>query len=133
MTRIARAIAVLVSSLAVALAVSATPAQAHTQWGCNHGSSCVFTGYDGSGNKYTIIWSTTPKNTCVNLPAGYQDSSSSLVSDFGSGWDIRWWENAGCSDLWGGDYHYAGTAWSLDRTRTHLDNDVQSFQIVNDL
>lgn len=129
---IRRMFLVMVTVLALTV-IAAVPSYAHFQWGCNHGSACVFTGYDGGGSKYTIVWSSFNKNQCYNLPASYQDTSSSLVSDFGSGWDIRWWENAGCTDFWGGDYQYAGTAWSLNNTRQHLDNDVQSFEIVNDL
>jgi hypothetical protein len=110
--------------------IAAAPAQAHFQWGCNHGSACVFTDYNGSGGKFTIIWSSNPKNTCLNLPSNFQDRSGSLVSDFGNGWDVYWYENADCSDLWGADRLNSPGHWSLDATRTHLDDDVQSFKII---
>lgn len=114
--------------------IAAVPAEAHFLWGCNHGSACVFTGYNGSGSKYTICWSCHPKDTCINLPVSFQNNASSLVADFGSGWDVRWWENANCSDFWGGDYQYSPSSWSLDGdARDHLDNDIQSYEIVDDL
>lgn len=109
--------------------VNPQAAQAHFQWGCNHGSACVMTGYNGSGNKHTIIWSSTPHGVCVNLPVSFQNVGSSLVSDFGSGWDVYWYEDFNCNDFFGADKLTSPGHWSLDGTHTWLDNDVQSFII----
>lgn len=135
--KIVALIALLVSVLAT-FAV-ATPASAHTQWTCAHGAACLFRDINGGpvgGSHLTFYFSTwvtpeDPPGTCHNLPSTWYNIASSVVSDYGSGYDFAVYENANCSDLWGFDRftspahaNFTGVSYG------HLNDDVQSFKII---
>jgi hypothetical protein len=126
-----RRIAALGVALALALsmnAVAAAPAHAHEQWGCPHGVSCLFTGFDGGGNWLQLRWSTTPHNQCVNLPENWRNVTASASADYGNGWNLTLYENLNCSDIFW-DTLYSPEAYNFKNSRAHLLDDVESFLI----
>jgi len=127
--RIAALLTAVTIGLGGAVAV-ATPAAAHTQWGCNHGSSCITTGFNGGGNRFTIVWSAWTKNVCHNLPSNFRNVGASAVSDFGSGWDMIWYQDLNCNDFWGGDRFNSPGHVNFNGPYWYLEDDVESFAIV---
>jgi hypothetical protein len=138
---LASAVAVLAGftgGFVAAVASRAEPAQAHTQWTCAHGTACLFRDFNGGpagGSHLTFyfsVWVTPedPPGTCHNLPSTWYDIASSVVSDYGSGYDFAVYENANCTDLWGFDRFTSPTHNNFSGSYAHLNNDVQSFKII---
>lgn len=113
--------------------VIASPARAHNQWQCPHGQSCLFLNFDGGGWIYNIVWSANPRDTCVNLPSFYRNDASSVVADFGSGWDLILYENIQCGDTFRDAFKsptHKNFAWcNTCNPLNHLNDDVESFRI----
>ena len=131
-----RRITVLAAAILLALSVSvvaASPAQAHKQWQCPHGQSCLFLNFDGGGWIMPIVWSTTPKYTCVSLVSFYRNEASSVVADFGSGWDLVLYENVDCSDVFRAVFRsptHKNFAWcNTCNPLNYLNDDVEAFRI----
>lgn len=132
------ALAVLAMATGFTL-VAATPAQAHDQWGCGHGLSCLFLNIDGGGWIYPIAWSANPKDTCVNLSSFYRNQASSIVVDFGNAgdsarWDINLYENLDCTDTYYDAFNsptHKNFVWcNTCNSLAHLNDDVEAFKIV---
>jgi len=113
--------------------VAAAPAQAHNQWQCPHGQSCLFSNIDGGGWIFNIVWSGNPRNTCVNLPWQYRNQASSVVADFGSGWDLMLYQDYGCTDnpdRFGSPSHKNFVWCNTCNGYWWLNDDVEAFKIV---
>lgn len=131
--RILAALAALLMVTGISVAVAA-PAQAHNRWECPHGQSCLFLNVDGGGWIFNIVWSANPKDTCVDLPSFYRNDASSVVADFGSGWDLLLYEDIQCGDYFP-DRFTSPTSRNFVWCNTcnsyaHLNDDVESFKIV---
>lgn len=116
--------------------VVTTSASAHTQWNCQHGAACLF--YDTNGGPagashltlYFSTWVTPqdPPGTCHDLPTTWFNTASSVVSDYGSGYDLILFENAGCTDI--GDKFVSPRHVNFTGWWAFLNDDVQSFKIA---
>lgn len=120
----------------VAAVPAAAPAAAHSQWTCAHGAGCLFLDINGGpagGSHLTFyfsVWVTPedPPGTCHNLPTTWYNAASSVVSDYGSGYDLVLFENENCSDL--GDKIVSPRNLNFTGWWAFLNDDVQSFKIA---
>lgn len=90
------ALAVL-AGLLVAIAL-VTPAQATVRWGCPSGVGCIWSGYNGGGDRLTASVSSSGINVCHNLPGFILDNRVSSVSDdYGNSLDLVLFAGSNCS------------------------------------
>ena len=126
--RLAASFLALSIALAIAL-LPATPASAHDQWTCPHGTSCLFKDFNGGGAKFIIAFSVYGDGKCHNLNSSWADYASSVVADYGSGYNLFLYQNANCSDFWGANRFVSPSATNFDWFLSYLNNDVESFVI----
>ena len=74
-----------------------SPASAHETWSCAHGIGCIYTNSGGGGTKVNLPSSVYTPYTCYNLTGSLNDAVSSAVADYGSGYDLTLYEDAGCT------------------------------------
>lgn len=96
-----RKISAILAALGLAAAlvvVAAAPAQATVYWNCASGVACVWSGANGTGTKVTISVGTYGTNTCWTFTSAFNDVLSSASADFGSGYDLVLYKDAGCAN-----------------------------------
>jgi len=100
-------IAAVLTTLAIAVGIvlaAGTPASATVYFNCPSGVGCVWKDKDGGGIKLVISVGTFGTNTCWNFAPTNNDITSSASADYGSGWDLKLYQDVNCDE--GSPYNY---------------------------
>jgi hypothetical protein len=126
-----RALVLLVALILGTQVITTQPAQAHAQWNCAHGAGCLYQDINGGpagASHLTLYWSAWADGQCHNLPSTWDDSASSVVSDYGSGYDLILYEFDDCRDV--GDRLVSPRHLNFTGWWGFLNDDASSFKIV---
>jgi hypothetical protein len=92
-----RAGVVLAAFLLLTLGI-AVPANATVYYDCPSGVGCMWVNTNGGGNYLIIAESIAGDDVCHNFGTGpWNDVISSASADYGSGFGLMLYENAGCN------------------------------------
>lgn len=66
-------------------------------WNCQAGVGCVWDGFNGTGAKWTISFGQQGTNCFHMMPEDeFNNLTSSLSADYGSGYDLKFWDDGNC-------------------------------------